>query len=232
MFPETRRIFLADGDAFVLSSSRLERILDTLSESFPLLQRVSAYANPSNLLAKSVDEMRRLKEKKLAVLYYGIESGDPAVLEKVDKGATPEQMAEGCLKAAESGIKLSVTVILGLAGRKGSLAHARATASLVNTIRPRFLSALTLMLGPYEKEFSRSMGPGFEYNSPVGDVRELRELVAGITADKCIFRSNHASNYLALKGTLQKDREALLKLIDSALKDPDGYFRDEWMRGL
>jgi coproporphyrinogen III oxidase-like Fe-S oxidoreductase len=231
-YPSARRIFLADGDAMVLSTVRLERILDRLNASFPQLQRVTAYANPANLLGKTVDELRGFREKKLSILYYGVETGDPDLLVKIDKGATPDEMAEGCSRATEAGIKLSVTVILGLAGKEGSLRHARMTAELLNRIQPRYLSALTLMLGPWKESYASSMGAGFEFNSALDDIRELRELVSGLETDKCIFRSNHASNYLALKGTLLKDRAALLDEIDRALDDPDGHLRPEWVRGL
>ena len=129
-WPGTRRIFLADGDAFVLGTDRLERILDHLSASFPELQRVTAYATPGNLLSKSVEEMRRLRGKKLTILYYGVESGDPELLESIGKGSTPDEMAEGCGRAREAGIKLSITVILGLGGRGGSVRHAQGTARL------------------------------------------------------------------------------------------------------
>jgi len=231
-YPSAGRIFLADGDAMVLPAERLERILDRLGASFPQLQRVTAYANPANLLALSVDELRRLKEKGLSILYYGVETGDPELLERICKGATPDGMAEGCARASEAGIKLSVTVILGLAGREGSLRHARMTAELVNRIQPRYLSALTLMLGPWKDRYASSMGPGFEFNSALDDIRELRELVSGLETDRCIFRSNHASNYLALAGTLLRDRAALLDEIDRALDDPEGRLRPEWSRGL
>ncbi len=109
----------------VLSAGRLERILDRLNASFPQLQRVTVYANPANLLGKSKEELERLRERKLSILYYGVETGDPELLNRIEKGATPDEMAEGCSRASEAGIKLSVTVILGLAGKEGSLRHAR-----------------------------------------------------------------------------------------------------------
>jgi radical SAM superfamily enzyme YgiQ (UPF0313 family) len=231
-FPDTRRVFLADGDAMVLPAARIERILDRLAAAFPRLQRVTAYANPSNLLAMSVDDMKRLREKGLSILYYGVESGDPELLERIGKGAAPDEMAEGCSRAREAGIKLSVTVILGLAGRGGSRRHAVSTAELLNRIQPRFLSALTLMLGPWKEDYAASLGPGFEWNSAMDDVIELREMISRLETERCIFRSNHASNYLALKGTLLKDRQALLDTIDLALDDPGGHLRPEWSRGL
>lgn len=231
-WPNTKRVFLADGDAFVLATGRLEQILDYLDRSFPALQRVSAYANPSNLLEKSVDEMKRLKEKKLTVLYYGVESGDPRLLDLIRKGATPDEMAEGCQKAKLAGIKLSVTVLLGLGGRRGSLNHARLTAKLINRVQPRYLSALTLMLGPYADEYKERMGQDFEFNSATDDLKEIREMISSLENNRCIFRSNHASNYLPLKGTLIKDKQALIETIDRALEAPDLYLREEWMRGL
>jgi radical SAM superfamily enzyme YgiQ (UPF0313 family) len=230
--PNVRRIFLADGDAFVLPAKSLERILERLHRSFPRLQRVTAYATPGNLLAKSVEEMKRIREMGLTILYYGVETGDPELLERIHKGATPDEMVEGCRRANEAGLKLSITVILGLGGKRLSLRHARNTASLLNRIQPRYLSALTLMLGPCESEYRSSIGSDFELTSPIEDVRELRELVANLETDKCIFRSNHASNYLALAGTLLGDKERLLEEIDAALENPDVCLRDEWMRGL
>jgi radical SAM superfamily enzyme YgiQ (UPF0313 family) len=232
LVPHVRRVFLADGDAFALPAKSLERILVYLYGAFPHLQRVTAYATPGNLLKKSVDEMRRIRERGLTILYYGVETGDPELLEKIGKGATPDEMVDGCRRATEAGFKLSITVILGLGGKKLSIRHARNTAKLLNRIQPRYLSALTLMLGPCEEEYRDAMGPGFEFNSPLEDVAELRELVAGLETDRCIFRSNHASNYLALAGTLLGDKERLLAEIDAALRHPDVSLRDEWMRGL
>ncbi len=231
-YPDTRRVFLADGDAMVQSTARLEKILDELGEAFPRLQRVTAYAGPSNLLEKSVEELRRLREKKLSMIYYGVETGDPELLGMIGKGAGPDEMVEGCGRASRAGIKLSVTVILGLGGKKRSSAHARSTAALVSRIGPRYLSALTLMLGPHRDEFAARMGDDFKFNSPEDDVRELRELLLSLTADRCIFRSNHASNYLALQGTLQRDRDKLIERIDLALAEPSAHLRPEWSRGL
>ena len=232
LVPHVRRVFLADGDAFVLPTESLERTLEHLYRSFPNLQRVTAYATPGNLLKKPVTEMKLLAEKGLKILYYGVETGDPELLLKIRKGATPEEMVEGCRRASEAGLKLSITVILGIGGKKLSMQHARNTARLLNQIQPRYLSALTLMLGPCEQEYKAAMGSDFEFNSALDDVVELRELVTGLETDRCIFRSNHASNYLALAGTLLGDKERLLAEIEAALKNPEVCLRDEWMRGL
>ncbi|MBN1886168.1 MAG: radical SAM protein [Candidatus Krumholzibacteriota bacterium] len=232
VLPGVRRVFLADGDALALPVDCLVRILEHIGVSFPALQRVSAYATPQNLLRRTVGDLERLRELKLAILYYGIESGDPGVLARIDKGATPDEMADGCARASAAGLKLSATVILGLGGRKGSDRHARETASLVNRIRPRYLSALTLMLGPRADDFAREMGEGFAFNTPMDDLAELRTLVDCLDVDRCIFRSNHASNRLPLAGTLRKDRERLILAIDEAIADPGAHLRAEWMRGL
>jgi len=232
LFPDATRVFLADGDAFALDAARLERILDHLGRSFPRLGRVAIYAGPRNLTTKSVAEMRRLRERKLTLLYYGVETGDPELLARIGKGATPQEMAAGCRRAHEAGLKLSITVILGLAGREGGARHARLTAELLGRIGPRYLSVLSLMLGPLRERYAAEMGPGFEFNTPGDDVRELRALVENLTLDRCIFRSNHASNRLALAGTLIKDKPALLAAIDRALCDPGEFLRPEWMRGL
>jgi len=176
--------------------------------------------------------MRSLKEKGLDILYYGVETGDDELLERIGKGANTKEMEEGCKRAHEAGFKLSITVILGLSGREGSGRHARETAILLNKIQPRYLSALTLMLGPYEDSYAKELGSGFTFNSAMDDVLELREMVANLETDRCIFRSNHASNYLSLQATLIKDKERLLREIDTAAEEPDSYFRKEWMRGL
>jgi radical SAM superfamily enzyme YgiQ (UPF0313 family) len=231
-YPRTRRVFLADGDAFAMSTAQILRILRYLAELFPDLERVTCYASPGNLLEKSVEEMKELRENGLKILYYGVESGDPDILRKVKKGISPGQMVHGCIKATRAGIKLSVTVILGLAGRKGSFRHARETARVINRINPRYLSALTLITGPRKERFAEMMGEDFQYNDAVDNVRELRDLIENLEVTKCIFRSNHASNYLPLAGTLSKSRERLLGEIDSALANPGDYFKDDWMRGL
>ncbi len=232
VMPRTRRIFLADGDALVLSTGKLARILDYLNRSFPGLERVTAYASPGNLLDKSVENFKLLREKGLEIVYYGVESGDPELLRSIDKGATPDQMAEGCAKVREGGVKLSVTVILGLAGKAGSEVHAGKTAALLNRIQPRYLSALTLMLGPYQDEYRDGMGNDFEFNTPLDNVRELKVMLENLRTDRCIFRSNHASNYLSLKGTLLKSKPRLLDEIDRALDHPGEMLREDWMRGL
>lgn len=231
--PGVRRIFLADGDALVIRTSQLRAILDLLYRSFPRLERVSAYANPLNLLVKSQDELDAIRRSGLTLLYYGVESGDDEILRRVKKKAVSSGMMEGCAKAHRAGFDLSVTVLLGLGGKKLSRRHAENTARVLNAIQPRYASALTLMLGPMERYFAQSMGPDFQFLDQRETLQELRWLVQGLELNRTVFRTNHASNYLALRGDLPRDKEKLLAVIDSALADPDSpLIRPEFLRAL
>jgi len=228
------RVFLADGDALVLSTNRLLRILERLCARFPRLQRVTCYASPQNLLGKTVDELRRLREAGLTMIYVGIESGDDEVLRRIDKGATAAQMIEACGRAKAAGLAQSLTVILGLAGPdpERSRRHAEATGRVLDAIAPEYAAALTLMLEERVPSFAEQAGdPAWRELTPVEALREIHWLLSVIRADGIEFRSNHASNWLALKGRLQGDRERLLRQIDAALRDPR-LLRPEFLRAL
>ena len=231
--PYTRRVFLADGDAFVLSTNRLLRLLARLRAAFPKLERVSAYACPRNFAKKSVDDMGRIREAGLAMLFVGAESGDDEVLRRIDKGVTADEMIALCKKPQEAGIDLSLTVITGLGGRRLMERHARNTARLLDEIRPRFAAALTLMREPRDPPFEVAFGdPEFAPLSPEEDLAECRLLLEHMHADGITFRANHASNYVSLAGDLQADKPRLLAQIDKALENPAASFRPEFMRGL
>ncbi len=231
-YPETRRVFLADGDALVLKTERLHRILERLSTRFPRLQRVSSYATPGNFKLKTVAELEGLREAGLSQLYIGLESGDDEVLRRIQKGHTQDEMVELCCKATAAGMKLSVTVILGLGGPRLSVRHAEQTARLIDRISPRFASALTLMLGDRNPSFETVFDdPEWRLLQPNEILLELRCLVENIHEDGIIFRSNHASNYLALGGTFQKNKQGMLAEIDAALGD-QVQLRPEGWRGL
>ncbi len=216
-WPTARRVFLADGDALVIRTSHMLEILERLYKSFPYLERVTSYANPHNLVTKSQEDLDSIRQAGLTMLYYGVESGDPDLLKKVKKKGAPEDMVEGIAKAHNAGFEISVTVLLGLAGRKGSEQHARKTAELLNKLQPEYTSALTLMLGPLEDDFARSMGEDFEWPDKWETLAELRTMIEGLELERSVFRTNHASNWLPLKGTLSRDKEKLLKMIDNAL---------------
>jgi radical SAM superfamily enzyme YgiQ (UPF0313 family) len=232
VYPDTRRVFLADGDALVLKRDRLLAILERLGSRFPRLQRVSSYANPGNFKLKSVGDLEQLHEAGLTQLYIGLESGDDEVLRRIRKGHTQDEMVELCAKATAAAMKLSVTVILGLGGPRLSQRHAEETARLIDRIRPRFASALTLMLGERRPSFEEVFDdPEWRLLDPEEILRELRVLVENIQEDGIIFRSNHASNYLALAGTFAKSKADMLAEIDAALGGETGLRPEGW-RGL
>ncbi len=232
--PGIRRVFLADGDALVLSNDRLLRILERLFQKLPSLERVTAYGSPQNFLHKSVKDLRQLKEAGLTMVYYGIESGDDDILKRIHKGATADHIMAGGLKSKEAGMDLSATVILGTRGPTFSLKHAEATAHVLNAIAPRYASALTLMLEPRRPSYTDIFGdPAWRMLNPREILTECRHLLTHINADGITFRSNHASNYLSLAGDLQPDKTRLLAEIDTALRDPDSpRIRPEQFRRL
>lgn len=234
VYPGARRIFLADGDAVVLKTERLVEILERLYQRFPRLERVTAYASPKNLLKKEVDQLRALREAGLTMIYVGIESGDDEILQRVDKRSTSEDMVEGCLKAKEAGIALSLTVILGLGGPTRSDQHTAATANVLNRINPEYAAALTLMMETRVPTFEEVFDDrSFRLLTVAEALSECRQLIALLETNGTEFRSNHASNYLALKGRLMADKPRLLATIDSALSDPSSpLLRPDYYRAL
>ena len=231
--PDTRRVFLADGNALVLSTRRLERILDALSTAFPRLRRVAAYANATDLLNKPCDELTLLREKGLQVVYLGLESGSDEVLRRIDKGVTAAEMVEATHRARAAGIRVSVIGILGLGGPELSIEHAEATGRIASAMDPPYLSMLTLMLVP-ETPLHRQWQQGtFQLMDAEDLLAELRHLILHLNGlSRCIFRTNHASNYLPLAGTLSRDKEALLTTLDAALAQGRSVLRPEAWRGL
>ena len=216
-----RRVFLADGDALVLPTAKLLKILQALREQFPKLQRVASYAAPKDILRKSEEELRQLREAGLQLLYYGMETGDDATLKAVKKGVTAEEAIEAGRRVTASGMKLSLLVILGLAGVEGSARHALATAKAINIIKPTHLSALCLMLyrgSELKEQFEEG---NFNPLSPAGLMQELHLMLNNIELPRehcCLFRSNHVSNYVQLAGTLPKDKERLLQQVETSVR--------------
>lgn len=211
-----RRVFLADGDALVLPTAKLLKILQALRENFPKLQRVASYAAPKDILRKSEEELRQLKEAGLQLLYYGMETGDDITLKAVNKGVNAAEAIEAGRRVTASGMKLSLMVILGLAGKEGSQRHALETAKAINIIQPTMLSALCLMLYRGSELLDQFENGEFNPLSPQGLMEELHLMMQNIylPQDKhCLFRSNHVSNYVQLAGTLPKDKDRLLREI-------------------
>ncbi|WP_243370533.1 radical SAM protein [Geotalea sp. SG265] len=209
---QVNRVFLADGDALVYPFDRLIRILDHLSLTFPQLTRVGSYASPASLTGKTIDELAALRQKKLRIVYFGLESGDDATLAAINKGFSADEMAEQALKARTAGMKISVTAILGLAGRDRSLCHAQATAAWVNGVNPEYFSLLTLF-HRHNDDFIRTLR-----QCTRGELLlEARELLSCLNPEKTILRSNHVSNFLNLAGTYPKDRLRLVAEVDTAI---------------
>lgn len=229
--PRTSRVFLADGDALERSTADLLAILGRLERAFPRLERVGIYANARNLLEKSPEELAELRESRLGIFYLGLESGDDDVLRKVKKGATSDEMVEAVLKGREAGMEASVIVLLGLGGESGSARHAECSAGVISRMQPEYISALTLMVIPGTSLHRRMLEGDFALIDSLGMLKELRVLVDGIDVPESVFRSNHASNYLSLRGVLSRDREGILAAIDGALANPE-MLRPEHMRGL
>ena len=232
-----RRVFLADGDALVLPTAKLLKILQALRDTFPKLQRVSSYAAPKDILRKSEDELRQLNEAGLQLLYYGMETGDDVTLKAVNKGVNGEEAVEAGRRVTASGMKLSIMVILGLAGKEGSKRHALETAKAINIIQPTMWSALCLMLYRGSELLDQFERGEFNPLSPAECMEELYTIMENVNlpADKhCLFRSNHISNYIPLAGTLPKDKQKLLAEIKysaqelSKLKKWDVYNNTEY----
>ena len=207
------RVFLADGDALVYPFDDLSSILDCLAATFPALNRVSSYASPNSLTTKNSDQLLDLRKKRFKILYFGLESGDDVTLLSINKGFESERMADLALMAREAGMKLSVTAILGLAGRGRSLLHARATAEWVNRVNPEYFSLLT-MFHRHNDDFVRSLLQCSRRELML----EAREMLQYLHPTKTILRSNHVSNFLNLAGSYPKDRERLIADVDMALK--------------
>ena len=229
--PGIRRVFLCDGNAMCLPTEELERILDCLGEHFPALERVGIYANAPDILTKTPEELSLLRSKKLAIGYLGLESGNDEILSRVKKGANAEEMAQATRKAQDAGIDMSVIVLLGLGSNSLSEQHAVDSARTVSRMNPRYLSALTLMLLPGTRLFKEYVEGEFELMNPLSILQELRLLVENIEVENCVFRTNHASNYLPIAGNLPVDRDRILEVIDSGIADPD-LLRSESRRAL
>ncbi|MDI9245435.1 radical SAM protein [Marinobacter sp. CHS3-4] len=228
-----RRVFLADGDAMVLPTRRLLEVLGQLREAFPELERVSSYCLPRNLAKKSVDELMQLKEAGLDILYVGMESGDDEILRRVNKGETWESTRSALLKIKEAGLTSSVMVLNGLGGETLSRQHAINTATLCNETQPDFLSTLVVSFPQGEERFREGFGSDFVPLEQNSLFEEIRLFLEHLELDRTIFRSDHASNYLVLKGTLGRDKQRLLDQVNLAITNPGAVpLREEWMRGL
>jgi len=232
-YGHVEKVFLCDGDALIIPQIRLEEILKLINLNLPTIERIGTYANAKSILKKSVDELKRLRELGLKIIYLGVETGNIELLKKNSKGATYEQMVETARRVKEAGIMLSVTVILGLGGIEKSIEHALDTAKLLTDMDPDYAGALTLMLVPETPLYDDYMAGRFVLPDKFGLIRELYLIIANSNFTNCYFTSNHASNYLPIKAYLPRQKENVLKLIRSVIDEKDlKQIRPEYLRGL
>ena len=230
-YHDTRRVFLMDGDALVLGKNKLIPILEQLDQAFPRLSRVSSYANGFNILRKSESELAELQARKLSLVYMGLESGSQAVLSRCGKSSSVDDMVTAVHKAAAAGIKASVIVLLGLGGKQHSQEHVKGTIEALNRMQPRYLSFLSLMVIPGTALAQDVRAGIFTELSPLELLKESCEIIQGLDLKKTIFRSDHASNHLALEGAFPKDKAMLLEALQAAIKGRI-CLRPEMLRGL
>ena len=227
------RVFLMDGDALIIPQKRLMWILDRIREHLPWVKRVGAYANAKGIKMKSADDLKALRGNGLGILYLGVETGDDALLKKIRKGSTGQHLIKMGRKVREAGIKLSVTVLLGIAGNDPalSLQHARATGDVLSAMDPNYVGALTVMLIPGTALYDEYKRGEFQLLNERETLVELREMIAHTNLSRGMFFSNHASNYLPIKARLPRGKDDALAQIDSALAG-NIDLRPEWSRAL
>ncbi|ALY60542.2 radical SAM protein [Pseudomonas aeruginosa] len=227
-----KRVFLADGDALVLPTRRLLAVLQAIRQHLPEVERVSSYCLPRNLRRKSVDELRELADAGLRMAYVGDESGDDEVLARVNKGETYSSTLDALEKLGEAGISRSVMILNGLGGMTLSAQHADNSARLMNAAQPEYLSTLVVSFPTGEQRF-RAGFADFEALDRRALFVEVERLLQGLELEDTVFRSDHASNYLVLKGELGADKARLLAEVRQAIEQPQhAALRQEWQRGL
>ncbi len=226
-----RRVFLCDGDALIIPQSRLASILQTIRTELPWVTRVGAYANAKSLKLKRPEELSELRALGLGILYMGLESGDDETLARIKKGADSRTMTVMGRKARDAGFKLSLTVLLGIAGRERSAVHARETGRVLSEIDPDYVGALSLMLIPGTPLHAEWQAGRFPLLEPAEMLAELRTMIAETHLSQGLFHANHASNYLPIKARLPRDKPAVLALIDRALGG-EVSLKPEYLRAL
>ena len=233
-YGDLEKVFLCDGDAIALETDMLLAIVRKLYLTFPSLRHVGSYVGPQSTLSKSMEELRALRAAGLTKAYIGVETGDDALLQKVKKGVGYEEMLAACQNLVAADINLSAMVLLGLAGKgDASRRHALATAKICNEMKPQYLAALTVTPVPGTVLHRQVQQGDFELLDPFETLEEMKQIFENITIDSLRFVGNHASNYLPITGTLQKDKQKMIAVVDAALKNRDkSGIRPDHMRGL
>jgi len=225
-----RRIFLADGDALIVKTADLLYILGKCKEFFPEVERISVYGAPKDIIGKTPEELKQLKEAGLDMVYMGLESGDDQVLAEVKKGVTAAEMIEAGTKVRNANMVLSMTLISGLGGRTRMAEHALQSARVITAIKPDYVGFLTLMVEPGTPMYDQMKRGELELLNPQEVLEETRIFIENVDSDGTMFRSNHASNYIPLGGVLNRDKAKILEQIEGAKKKSN--FRPESYRGI
>lgn len=229
----TGRVFLADGDAMMLPFNRLKEILSLIRKYLPQVTRVSSYCLPRNLTNKTVEQLTELRSLGLKLMYVGCESGDNEILTLINKGESYQSSVTALIKIKQAGLKSSVMILNGLGGPELSNQHAINSAKLMNETQPDFLSTLVVSFPLGEKRFAEKFNGHFRQLTQTELFKEMELLISALELEQTIFRSDHASNYLVLKGILGKDKNELLNKVRMALHQPGMIsIRQEWQRGL
>jgi len=231
--PSFKRVFLCDGDALILPTRKLLRILEAIHSKLPWVERVGVYGDTRSVGRKSVEELVALRQAGLGIVYHGAETGSDAVMERIDKGGTRKECLETARRLREAGITHSVMVLLGIGGRELSSDHARETASMLSEMAPRYVGALTTTLVPGTPLHTEAAQGAFELPSPFEMLLELRTIVAESQFTHTRFSCNHASNYLPMRMDLPRDRDAVLHALDQVIAEGNqGALKPEYLRGL
>lgn len=225
-----QRIFLADGDALIVKTADLLDILHFIKKTFPSTERITSYGTPGDILRKSEEELKALAEAGLQMVYMGAESGDAVTLKDINKGVTREEVIEAGRKLKRCGIKSSITLISGLGGRARKAEHAIESAKLISDIQPDYVGFLTLMLDESTEIYQKIASGGMELLTPDEVVEEMRLFLSNVDSPGTVFRANHASNYVILKGNLNDDIDRMLQQLDEV--EEAGKYRSERVRSL
>jgi radical SAM superfamily enzyme YgiQ (UPF0313 family) len=232
-FGRRDRVFLCDGDALIIPQVRLVKIIESIRRHIPGVTRIGLYGNAKSILRKTREDLEALRDLGLGMVYLGVETGNEELLRKIVKGADAARMVEAARRVKDAGIKLSVTVLLGIGGVEGGRRHALDTAKILTEMNPDYIGALTVMLVPETPLYRDYREGAFVLPDAFGFIEELGILIANVHLTDCFFTSNHASNYLPLRVRLPEEREKALHLIGRILKKGDrGVLRPEYFRGL
>ena len=230
-FKRHNRLFLCDGDALIIPQKRLIHILTEIKKQLPWVERVSTYANTKSIKSKTHDQLKELYNLGLTMAYMGLETGDDITLKKIVKGSDSQQMIDMGKKIRAANYKLSITVLLGIAGTKRSIEHAKETGRVLSSIDPEYIGALSLMLIPDTPMYDEFTKGNFSLPTPEQMLLELKIMIENTDITNGLFHANHASNYLPIRAKLPQDKKATIKLINKALEGKIDL-KPEYMRAL